>query len=149
MNACTSIKFWTHVDSKSTNPSDLRKRRNGDVPMNYELVSSMAAPHGREGEINALAVAPNGHVACTLSQHEDAFRVWEKSFDATSNTVYWKCLYKVKTPSGYSNQLAKSSVDGQQLVTFSSDGTVLSVTYGSYVTLWDHASATLYNICIT
>lgn len=143
MNACTSIKFWTHVDSKNTNPSDLRKRRNGDIPMNYELVSSMAAPHGREGEVNALAVAPNGHVACTLSQHEDAFRVWKKSIDATSNTVYWKCLYKVKTPSGYSNQLSKSSVDGQQLVTFSSDGTVLSVTYGSYVTLWDHASATL------
>ena len=40
--------------------------------MSYELVSSMAAPRGRAGEVCALAVAPNGRVTCTLSQEEDA-----------------------------------------------------------------------------
>ena len=40
--------------------------------MSYELVSFMAAPHGREGGVYALAVAPNGRVACALSQEEDA-----------------------------------------------------------------------------
>ena len=40
--------------------------------MSYGLVLSMAAPHGRDGEVCALAVAPNGRVACTLSQEDDA-----------------------------------------------------------------------------
>jgi len=155
MNACTSIKFWSHVDSSSIkrNKSDQRKRRNGDVPMGYELVSSMAAPHGRNGEVCALAVSPDGSAACTLSREEDAFRMWVKSTNAgvsastTAGSTLWKCLYKVKTPSGYANLLsrsgASSSVSGGRPVAFSSDGTVLSVTYGPYVTLWDHSNATL------
>jgi hypothetical protein len=159
MNVCTNIKFWTYIDNKcgdaGGNKSDQRKRRNGDVPMSYELVSSMVAPHGRESEVCALAVAPNGRAACTLSHEEDAFRVWVKRTYGGGGgmgvTTLWKCLYKVKTPSGYSNILYQrainsslsSLVGGQQLVTFSSDGTVLSVSYGPYVTLWDYTSATL------
>jgi len=148
MNMCTSIKFWSYVDSSKGVKSDQRKRRNGEVPMSYELVSSMAAPHGRDGEVCALAVAPNGRVACTLSQEEDAFRVWVKNTDASPAGVastHWKCLYKVKTPSGYANLLAQGATpaSSQQLVAFSSDGTVLSVSYGPYVTLWDHSNATL------
>jgi len=149
MNVCTSIKFWSYVGDSSSKGSGKveRRRRNGDVPMNYELVSSMAAPHGREGEICALAVSPDGSVACTLSQEEDAFRVWVKNTTATTDTggALWKCLYKVKTPSGYANLLSQR-VDtslGQQLINFSSDGTVLSVSYGPHVTLWDHSNATL------
>ncbi|KAL7536229.1 hypothetical protein ACHAXR_007008 [Thalassiosira sp. AJA248-18] len=148
MNVCTSIKFWTYLDSSKGGKSDQRKRRNGDAPMSYELVSAMAAPHGREGEVCALAVAPNGSVACTLSQEEDAFRVWAKSAvtsPAGVASTHWKCLYKVKTPSGYANLLSQRATPAlsQQLVTFSSDGTVLSVAYGPYITLWDHSNATL------
>jgi len=147
MNVCTSIKFWSYVDSSKGGKLDQRKRRNGEVPMSYELVSSMAAPHGRDGDVCALAVAPNGSVACTLSQKEDTFRVWVKNTGTSpaGTSTLWKCLYKVKTPSGYANLLAQraSPASSQQLVAFSSDGTVLSVSYGSYVTLWDHSNATL------
>jgi hypothetical protein len=157
MNVITCIKFWTHVESstKLGKSSDYqRKRRNGDVPMSYELVASMSAPHGKEGMVCALSMAPNGNVACTLSQEEDAFRIWAKKTDDTPSSAggagvrstVWKCLYVVKTPSGFANQLAQSvnsSSVGQQLVAFSSDGSVLSVAYGPYVTLWDHSNVTL------
>ena len=46
--------------------------------MSYELVSSMAAPRGRAGEVCALAVAPNGRVAYTLGQEEDAGFIEDK-----------------------------------------------------------------------
>ncbi len=149
MSVCTSIKFWSHADrcsgpSRGRSAEHQRKRRNGDVPMSYELVSSMAAPHGRGGEVCALAVSPDGGVACTLSREEDAFRVWAKNTEAPVGK--WKCHYKVGTPSGYSSLLsrgANSSYLGQQLVAFAADGTVLSVSYGPYVTLWDHSDATL------
>eukprot|EP00585_Thalassiosira_rotula_P001211 CAMPEP_0196161758 /NCGR_PEP_ID=MMETSP0910-20130528/47493_1 /TAXON_ID=49265 /ORGANISM="Thalassiosira rotula, Strain GSO102" /LENGTH=1123 /DNA_ID=CAMNT_0041426703 /DNA_START=163 /DNA_END=3534 /DNA_ORIENTATION=- len=155
MNAYTSIKFWSHVDGSSIkrNKSDQHKRRNGDVPMGYELVSSMAAPHGRNGAVCALAVSPDGSAACTLSREEDTFRMWVKSANVgggastSAGSTLWKCLYKVKTPSGYANLLsrsgASSSVSGGRPVAFSSDGTVLSVSYGPYVTLWDYSNATL------
>lgn len=146
MNVCTSIKFWRHIDSTSrSRMSELkRNRRNGDVPMSYELVSSMAAPHGRRGEVCALAVSPNGNVACTLSWEEDAFRIWIKNTE--SPVGLWKCHYKVKTPAGFASLMSRgidSSSFGRQLVAFSTDGTVLSVSYGPYVTLWDHSDATL------
>lgn len=147
MNVCTSIKFWSHVDSASSRSRSAeyqRKRRNGDVPMSYELVSSMAAPHGRGGEICALAVSPDGGAACTLSREEDAFRIWAKNTEPPVGL--WKCNYKVRTPSGYASLLSRgvnSSLFGQQLVAFSTDGTALSVSYGPYVTLWDHSDATL------
>ena len=157
MNLCTSIKFWTYTGDDGTNPSmktqQQQKRLSGEAPMNYELVSSMAAPHGRNGEVCALALAPQGNVACTLSKEEDAFRVWGKSTTTTAPgvaTTMWKCLYRVKTPSGYSNLLSNglntssSPLPGQtKLVAFSSDGTVLSVSYGPCVTLWDHSNAAL------
>ena len=149
MNVCTSIKFWTYNDVDIKGGTQKPGHRNGDVPMNYELVSSMTAPHGREGEVCSLAVAPNGKVACTLSQEEDAFRVWAKRTDSIIGSTIWKCLYRVKTPSGFANQLCKKALNSstlpnrQQLVTFSSDGTVLSVAYGPYVTLWDYSNATL------
>lgn len=149
MNVCTSIKFWMYVEASKGGKSDQRKRRNGDMPMSYALISSMAAPHGREGEVCALAVAPDGGVACTLSKQEDAFRVWVKNTDNDTSGVastLWKCLYKVKTPSGHANLLSQRitpALLNSQLVTFSSDGTVLSVSYGPNITLWDHSNATL------
>ena len=145
MNLCTSIKFWSYLGFLKRSGD---KRRSGDVSMNYELVSSMAAPHGRGGEICALAVNPYGNVACTLSQEEDAFRVWVKNVVSPTADVVstlWKCNYKVKTPSGFSNLLSNKSMksSSKHLVTFSSDGTVLAVSYGPDVTLWDHSNATL------
>ncbi len=149
MSVCTSIKFYSFSDVKGRKP-DQRKQRHGDAPMSYELVSSMASPHGREGEVCALAISPNGETACTLSRQEDAFRIWSKktSFSPTGvASVMWKCLYKVKTPAGFANLLSQNNCAsaGQSLVTFSSDGSVLAVCYGSHVTLWDHTSATLLN----
>jgi hypothetical protein len=146
MNLCTSIKFWSYVEGAKS--SDQRKRRNGDVPMSYDLVSAMVAPHGRDGEISALAVAPDGQVACTLSQEEDSFRVWVKTTDTSPTgavSTHWVCQYKVKTPSGYANLLFQRDASelGTQLVTFSSDGSVLAVSYGHVCTLWDHSNATL------
>mmetsp|Transcript_8600 Transcript_8600/g.14620 ORF Transcript_8600/g.14620 Transcript_8600/m.14620 type:complete len:1015 (+) Transcript_8600:109-3153(+) len=149
MSVCTSIKFYSFSDAKGRKP-DQRKHRHGDLPMSYELVSSMASPHGREGEVCALAISPNGETACTLSRQEDAFRIWSKNTTYSPSgvpSVMWKCLYKVKTPAGFANLLSQNnySSPGQNLVAFSSDGSVLSVCYGTHVTLWDHASATLLN----
>ena len=143
MNVCTSIKFWRHVDltSRSRMAEEKRKRRNGDVPMSYELVSSMASPHGRSGEVCALAVAPDGNVACTLSQEEDTYRIWVKSTDPPVGL--WKCHYKVKSPSGFANLMSQGVNEPSSNCAFSADGTVLSVSYGPYVTLWDHSDATL------
>lgn len=154
MNVCTSVKFWAHVNSptRGGTPAKRRRGRIGDVPMDYELVSSMASPHGREGAVCALAVARGGNVACTLSGEEDAFRVWVKnavappSGSGAGTSTLWKCLYRVKTPSGYSNLLSRgvpSDYLARRPVAFSSDGSVLSVAYGPCVTLWDHSDATL------
>lgn len=149
MNVCTSIKFWSHRDSASRAGSRLaayqrNQRRNGDLPMSYQLVSSMAAPHGKGGEVCALDMAPDGASACTLSREEDAFRIWIKN---TEHPVgKWICNFKVRTPAGYASLLSDGlnlSTFGQKLVAFSTDGTVLSVSYGPYVSLWDHSDATL------
>jgi len=149
MNMCTNIKFWTYVDAPQSSKVEQRKRRNGEMPMSYELVSSMVAPHGRNGQVYALAITPDGSTACTLSREEDAFRVWVKntsySLSAAKEmgSTLWKCLYRVRSPSGYANLLSGCELMGEGLVSFSSDGSVLSVAYGPYLTLWDHANATL------
>ncbi|KAL3789893.1 hypothetical protein HJC23_010578 [Cyclotella cryptica] len=147
MNVCTSIKFWMYAETSKNSKSELSrsKRNSGDTPMNYVLVSSMAAPHGRDGTVCALDVAPDGNTACTLSQEENAFRIWVKNTDSSDVAFLWKCLYKVKTPSGFSNMLSNEAppTAGQRLVSFSSDGSVLAVCYGPNVTLWDHSNATL------
>ncbi|EJK46269.1 hypothetical protein THAOC_35071, partial [Thalassiosira oceanica] len=149
MSVCTSVKFWSHSGSSSSSGGGReRKRRAGDLPMDYELVSSMAAPHGRGGGVCALAVAPGGGAACTLSREEDAYRLWTKIDPSDENGTMWQCSYRVKTPSGFSNSLlsaAPASLGQRQLVRFSNDGSVLAVCYGAHVTLWDHSSATLLN----
>ena len=152
MSVCTSIKFWSHSGSSASNGGGRERRqrqRAGELPMDYELVSSMAAPHGRRAGVCALAVAPGGDTACTLSREEDAYRVWTKiePSDEKSFGTMWKCSYRVKTPSGFSNSLlsAPASLGQRQLVRFSNDGSVLAVCYGAHVTLWDHSSATLLN----
>jgi len=147
MSVCTSIKFYSFSDAKGRKPEQ-RKHRHGDLPVSYELVSSMASPHGRDSEICALAISPNGATACTLSRQEDAFRIWAKNTTYSPTglaSIMWKCLYKVKTPAGFANLLTlnNDSSSGQNLVAFSSDGSVLSVCYGTHVTLWDHSNATL------
>ena len=146
MNKCTSIKFWIHKQTSKKSTADLQKGKNNharECAMNYVLVSSMTAPHGKDGSVCALDIAQKGHVACTLSQQENAFRVWAKN--TASEEVLWKCLYKVKTPSGLSNMLSTKvqSPSSERIVSFSSDGSVLSVCYGPVITLWDHSNATL------
>eukprot|EP00986_Skeletonema_menzelii_P016899 scaffold16368_cov155-Skeletonema_menzelii.AAC.2 len=147
---CTLVGPQGDEAPMSGRKSDQRKHRQGDLSMSYELVSSMASPHGREGEVCALAISPDGETACTLSRQEDAFRIWSKNTTYSPSGVasfMWKCLYKVKTPAGFANLLSQNnySSPGQNLVCYSSDGSVLSVCYGTHVTLWDHSSATLLN----
>jgi hypothetical protein len=143
MSVCTSIKFWIYKGSSSgKSDQHSRQQRSRDTLMNYELVSSMASPHGKDGSVCGLDVAPSGNVACTLSQQENAFRVWAKN--TATDEVLWKCLYKVKSPSGFSNMLSKKTeAHCERLVSFSNDGSVLSVCFGPVVTLWDHSTATL------
>ncbi len=73
MKACTFLKFWTYVYQPSRRGRlDRRRRQSGDMPMAYELVSSMVAPHGRDGIVSALSVSPDGKLAYTLSREEGA-----------------------------------------------------------------------------
>mmetsp|Transcript_6604 Transcript_6604/g.14379 ORF Transcript_6604/g.14379 Transcript_6604/m.14379 type:complete len:555 (-) Transcript_6604:63-1727(-) len=149
VNACTFLKFRTYVYQPSRRGRlDRGRRQSGDMPMAYELVSSMVAPHGRDGIVSALSVSPDGKSACTLSREEGAFRMWVKgSADgggaALSFTAPWKCLYRVRTPAGYANLLSRTRVSQQRSLAFSPDGTILAVSYGQYATLWDHTDATL------
>lgn len=102
----------------------------------------------------SLSLSPHGNAACTLSREEDAFRVWVKNTAAADDSgggglasTLWKCLYRVRTPSGYANLLSSSgglnSSGRENLISFSSDGTVLLASYGPCVTIWDHTDATL------
>jgi len=141
MCVCTTIKFWSYRGDGSGQSSS---SSNGQPSVDYELVSALASPHGPEAEVSALAVSPDGTVACTLSRGENAFRIWKKGAVGAgiTSTTAWKCSYRVKTPSGYANAVHHNG-GGASLVSFSNDGSVLAVTYGSDVTLWDHTDASM------
>lgn len=148
MSLVTNIKFWTWS-------SEMQKRAATEKygkGMPYELISAMPNPHG-EGEVDGLAISPQGSRACSLSCQDGAFHVWGKgkTVSAGSNSLSpflpsWKVLCKITIPAGYSNAPEhESGNDTNSSVTFSKDGSVLAIAFGRHVTLWDHSTAALLN----
>ena len=137
----STVRFWT------LNPLD-KKRNKGGWP--YSLTAAMTYPHGEGNRVTAIAISRDGQYACTVSNDENAFRLWHRvlSEDTDSDdrdvdkksrrTPVWLCRFKVTTPSGYSN-----FGTGGNAVDFSSDGSILAICYGNMLTLWDHNEATL------
>ncbi|KAG7359191.1 hypothetical protein IV203_015780 [Nitzschia inconspicua] len=104
----------------------------------------MTFPHGPKNRVSAIGLSRDGSVACTVSFHEKAFRVWQKVpplskavervGDRPAHT--WTCRYKVTTPSGFSNHPTHKNG-----VSFSKDGSILAISFGQFVTLWDTEEA--------
>ena len=135
----STIRFW------SWNSMD-NKRNPKAGP--YSLTAAMTYPHGEENRVTAIAISKDGQYACTVSNGDNAFRLWHKvlsenedAHDAdgkSRRTPVWLCQFKVTNPSGYSNFRT-----GSNAVDFSSDGSILAICYGNMITLWDHKEATL------
>jgi hypothetical protein len=148
----TTIRFWTGNDSSTATDGGSSSR---STP--YHEVASMTFPHGPKNRISAMAISPDGTLACTVSTDERAFRVWQKEGGAVfvkpendddddeaqrrqeKHTVprpptapSWSCRYKVTTPCGFSNM-----VTHRDAVAFSNDSSILAIGYGNFVTLWD------------
>lgn len=140
----TTIRFW------SWNASD-RLRGNGqESGKPYDVVAAMVHPHGNENNLSAIAISSDGQYACSVSNEEKAFRLWQKVFMDSDKNQYstqhrsgrrmpaWVCQYKITTPAGYSNHPT-----GKSAVAFSSDSSILAVCYGSMITIWDFHGMTL------
>lgn len=133
----TIVKFWAWdrlgaIQSKSNKP--------------YRLVAAMARAHGAENKVSAIAMSSGGRFACTASNDENAFRLWQKvdpggqeDHDLSSRRLpVWSCQYKITTPAGYSNHPT-----GANAIAFSSDSSILAICYGHMLTLWDRCNMTL------
>lgn len=120
----STIRFWSWNNYSTSTQKQLP----------YTLTAAMTYPHGPKNRISALAVASNGLVACTVSNDEKAFRIWNqsKSQKGNSEPASWSCRYKVTIPAGFSN--FKTAKGG---VAFSEDGSVLALSFGGMVTLWE------------
>jgi len=136
LGTITAVKFWTH----SPTTTDEGKR----VP--YVVSAIMTFPHGEENQVSSIALSPRGDVACTVSNDENAFRVWrrisaipdEEDHTKSRRTPVWVCQYKVTTPAGFSNH--STSRGG---ACFSPDGSTLAICYGHLISLWNHKEAVL------
>eukprot|EP00934_Nitzschia_sp_Nitz4_P007717 Nitzschia sp. Nitz4//scaffold133_size116822//31997//34999//NITZ4_003801-RA/size116822-processed-gene-0.27-mRNA-1//1//CDS//3329535378//7707//frame0 len=118
----STIRFWEANDQ-------------GDPP--YVATASMAYPHGPKYRVSALGATQDATKACTVSNGEHTFRLWEKmppSGDTPANrtSLLWTCRCKVTIPSGFSNLRT-----GRSAVAFSGDGSIVAIGFGSMVTLWD------------
>lgn len=138
LGTITAVKFWTHAPTKTDEGKN----------MPYVVSAVMTFPHGEENKVSAIALSPNGDVACTVSNGEKAFRVWRRIMadaipsddDQSRRTPVWVCQYKVTTPAGLSNH--ETSSGG---VSFSPDGSTLAICYGHLISLWNHKEAVLVN----
>lgn len=120
----TTLRFW--VSGKGERP--------------YNLSAVMSYPHGRRNKITAAAISPNGKYACTISEDERAFRLWERldSTHSEQSSPLWSCEYKVKTPAAFT-----SYSTGQRSVAFSPDSSLLAIGYGNMIALWNHRDTSL------
>ncbi len=152
MSFVTNIKFWSWSKEMERNAEENGKG------MPYELIAAMPAPHGlAAGSVDALAISPDGNKACTLSMEEGAFHIWTKGRTTIADIgkglspslPSWKRLCKIAIPSGYSNSKKASNPCNGNRIAFSSDGSVLAITFGKHITLWDHSTATLLNTICT
>ena len=128
----STIRFWTWNDLFS-------ECNSGSVP--YNLVAAMTYPHGPKNRVAALAISKDGTLACTVSNEEKAFRVWQKvdsnnGGNEAGSVPIWTCRYKVTIPSGFSN--FTTSRNG---VAFSDDGSLLAIAFGNMISLWDSDEA--------
>ena len=135
----TTVKFW------AWNASTGARNRKGSVSAKkpYDLVAAMVHPHGHGNAVASSALSTSGKFACTVSNDEKAFRLWEKvdgSGEEASGRRHfvWVCQYKVTTPAGYANHAT-----GSNAVTFSSDSSIIAICYGHMITLWDRHNMTL------
>ncbi|CAB9500423.1 Protein of unknown function (DUF2470) [Seminavis robusta] len=135
-----TVKFWAW-----TPPSQQATRKSDVASKPYQLVAAMAHPHGTGNLVSAATMASSGQYACTVSNDEKAFRIWNKARDADSENApgarrlpVWVCHCKVTTPSGFSNHPT-----GENAVAFSSDGSILAIAFGHMITIWDRANVTL------
>jgi hypothetical protein len=129
----TTLKFWEKNSIRN---------RHSKAPV-YAMTASMNFPHGERHSISAVAMSKDGKSACTVSNDEKAFRIWKQALETDENDnqrrrPVWICQYRVSTPSGFATlQTPSNGVD------FSSDGSTLCITYGHFMTLWDHHDTTL------
>ena len=151
----TTIRFWSW---DNTTMSDVAIGASSSATPPYSQVASMTYPHGPKNRISALAMSPDGSHACTVSSSEGSFRVWHKvgvvlsrahikvedddgddkkkkhlaEASGPATTMTWTCLYKITSPSGFSNMPTN-----RDALAFSDDSSVLSIAYGNFITLWD------------
>jgi len=142
----STIRFWVWNDGPAPTRHSQKSAR---VP--YRQIASMTYPHGPKNRVDALALSRDGLIACTVSNEEKAFRIWEKDVlpavvgstrddeeEEDGPTETWTCRYKVAVPAGLSNF---STASGG--VAFSDDGSILAVAFGRHVSLWDTDEAQL------
>lgn len=113
-----SLRFWA-------------ARSNG-TEAGYVLLATMTNPHGLDQDIVASALSPDGQSACTVSKSENCCRVWS----CGSERLGWHCQYKASTPYGLRISEANTRIS------FSSDSSLLAISYHDTITLWDHKNQT-------
>lgn len=127
----STIRFWAWNESQDDK-----------LKAPYSLLAAMTYPHGPKNRVSGLAISNDGNMACTVSNDEKAFRVWNKSVadkdDDTSKgrAPIWTCRYKLSIPAGFSKYSTS-----QNAIAFSDDGSILAIAFGSMVTLWDSDEA--------
>mmetsp|Transcript_21734 Transcript_21734/g.45730 ORF Transcript_21734/g.45730 Transcript_21734/m.45730 type:complete len:1061 (-) Transcript_21734:41-3223(-) len=124
----STIRFWSWNYSSSTK---------GESAPPYNEIASMTYPHGPKNRISAIDMSKDGTFACTVSCHEKAFRVWQKT-NGSDKSISWSCRYKVKIPAGFSN--CSTRANG---LTFSDDNSLLVIAFGTSGTIWDTNGARL------
>lgn len=121
VGSLTALKFW-RANSTSNGIND---NRGSDSSAPYVSSAIVPSPHGPASPVDAIALSPSGRFCCTVSCGEDkSFRIWQQI------TNSWVGRYRVAFPSGYSNQKVGA-------VCFSSDDSVLAMSFGTVITLWD------------
>jgi len=113
------IKFWHY----------------SDITQNYELTTQVKSPHEK---IVAMAVCSKNSIVVTTGS-EGKFVIWEKTVLANEPGVNSKIVqesWRCRSVGYYRNQSANAAA-------FSDDGSLLAISYGSIITLWDPVSIVL------
>jgi hypothetical protein len=153
----TTLKFWRFPSNHHHKGINAATTANDSSSAKQSLCVCTAvvpSPHGPASHIDELALSASGRFCCTVSCGEDkSFRIWEqvktamdkddndgKTKNTHSSTVEyaWVGRYRVSIPSGFANQKVGA-------VTFSSDDSVLAMSFGAVNTLWDVRTGSLLN----
>lgn len=113
----TIIKFWNY----------------SDISQRFELNTEVIPPHK---DVTSLSICPKNNFVCTTGS-EGKFAIWEiVKIDNTDDNQYSNFSWRCRSIGYYRNKLASAS-------TFHSDGSLLAITYGTTITIWDPVSITL------